>query len=92
MKCARPLGARPSSAASRPATDCSGSSAASPTKGALKADFWDVNKMAEHIVNLITDEELYQHVVAQSTEDIKASTWDTAADKVIRVYNHVLRR
>ena len=61
-------------------------------KGALKADFWDVNKMAEHIVHLCTDEELYRKVVEQSTEDIKASTWDAAADKVIRVYEHVLNR
>ncbi len=51
-----------------------------------------INKMAEHIVHLCTDEELYRKVVEQSTEDIKASTWDAAADKVIRVYEHVLNR
>ncbi len=75
-----------------PAVISKQSGVAEVMKGALKADFWDVNKMAEHIVNLITDDELYKQVVEQSTEDIKASTWDTAADKVIRVYNHVLRR
>ena len=40
----------------------------------------------------VTYEELYRKVVEQSTEDIKASTWDSAADKVIRVYEHVLNR
>ena len=75
-----------------PAVISKQSGVAEVMKGALKADFWDVNKMAEHIVNLCTDEELYRKVVEQSTEDIKASTWDSAADKVIRVYEHVLNR
>ncbi len=75
-----------------PAVISKQSGVAEVMKGALKADFWDVNKMAEHIVHLCTDEELYRKVVEQSTEDIKASTWDAAADKVIRVYEHVLNR
>ena len=61
-------------------------------KGALKADFWDVNMMAQHIVSLITDDELYDKVVRQGAADIQASTWDAAADKVIKVYNKVLHR
>ena len=56
----------------------------------LKADFWDVNMMAKHIVDLITDEELYNRVVEQSTQDISNSNWDTAAEKMLRVYHHVL--
>ena len=59
-------------------------------KGALKADFWDVNMMAKHIVDLITDEKLYKRVAEQSAQDIKNSNWDTAADKMIAVYHHVL--
>ena len=59
-------------------------------KGALKADFWDVNMMAKHIVDLITDEELYKRVAEQSAQDIKNSNWDTAAEKMLRVYHHVL--
>jgi glycosyltransferase involved in cell wall biosynthesis len=60
--------------------------------GALKADFWDVNMMAQHIVSLITDDELYKKVVQQSTKDIQASTWDAASDRVIKVYKKVLNR
>lgn len=75
-----------------PAVISKQSGVAEVMKGALKADFWDVNKMAEHIVNLITDEELYAQVVAQSTKDIEASTWDAAAEKILKVYNTVLHR
>ncbi len=60
--------------------------------GALKADFWDVDMMAKHIVDLCEDEELYKRVVEQSNEDTLNSTWDAAADKMIKVYEHVLNR
>ena len=43
-----------------PAVISKQSGVAEVMKGALKADFWDVNKMAEHIVHLCTDEELYR--------------------------------
>lgn len=75
-----------------PAVISKQSGVAEVMKGALKADFWDVNKMAEHIVNLSSDPELYKRVAEESAEDIKASTWDAAADKVIRVYEHVCNR
>ena len=48
-----------------PAVISKQSGVAEVMKGALKADFWDVNKMAEHIVHLCTDEELYRKVVEQ---------------------------
>lgn len=73
-----------------PAVISKQSGVAEVMKGALKADFWDVNMMAKHIVNLITDEKLYKQVAEQSAQDIKNSNWDTAADKMLRVYHHVL--
>jgi len=73
-----------------PAVISKQSGVAEVMKGALKADFWDVDKMAEHIVNLIEDEELYKKVVEQSTQDIATSTWDAAADKVIKIYKQVM--
>lgn len=73
-----------------PAVISKQSGVAEVMKGALKADFWDVDKMAEHIVNLIEDEELYKQVVEQSTQDIATSTWDAAADKVIKIYKQVM--
>ncbi len=75
-----------------PAVISKQSGVAEVMKGALTAVFWDVNKMAEHIVNLITDEKLYKEVVEQGKKDIEASTWDATADKVINVYNTLLNR
>ena len=73
-----------------PAVISKQSGVAEVMKGALMADFWDVNKMADHIVNLIEDEELRRRVIAQSEEDIAASTWDAAAVKIVNVYKKVL--
>ena len=73
-----------------PAVISKQSGVAEVTKGALKADFWDVNMMAKHIIDLTTDEELYKKVAEESAQDIKNSSWETAADKMIRVYHHVL--
>ena len=73
-----------------PAVISKQSGVAEVMKGALKADFWDVNMMAKHIVDLVTDEELYKKVAEQSAQDIKNSNWETAADKMLRVYHHVL--
>lgn len=73
-----------------PAVISKQSGVAEVMKGALKADFWDVNMMAKHIIDLTTDEELYKKVAAESAQDILNSSWETAADKMIRVYHHVL--
>ncbi|MDE0595477.1 MAG: glycosyltransferase [Roseibacillus sp.] len=59
-------------------------------QGALKADYWDTNLMAEHIVHLIRDGELRDKVVKQAAIDIKAATWDAAAGKVMSVYHELL--
>jgi glycogen(starch) synthase len=58
-------------------------------KGALTADFWDVKLMAQHINDLLTDEELRTRVIEQAKFDIAASTWDAAADKVMQVYREI---
>lgn len=73
-----------------PAVISKQSGVAEVMKGALMADFWDVDKMAEHIVNLIENKELREQVVEKCKHDIEASTWDAAADKVIEVYEKVL--
>jgi glycogen(starch) synthase len=59
-------------------------------QGALKADYWDTNLMAEHIVRLLTDRELRAKVVEQAAADIEAATWDAAARKVMKVYHELL--
>jgi len=59
-------------------------------RGALKADYWDVDLMAKHITDLLSDEELRAKVILQAREDISPATWDAAADKVLTVYRSLL--
>lgn len=73
-----------------PAVISKQSGVAEVLKSALKADFWDVDLMARHIINLLTDDELRTRVGEQVKADIAASTWDAAAEKVLRIYKEVL--
>jgi len=59
-------------------------------KGALTADFWDVEMMAKHICDLLGDDELRARVVRQAAQDISAATWDAAAKNVVVVYRELL--
>ena len=74
-----------------PAVISKQSGVAEVLKGALKADYWDVELMAEHINNLLTDPELRERVIEQAKLDIAASTWDAAATKVIHLYEELAR-
>ena len=72
-----------------PAVISNQSGVAEVLKGALKADYWDVELMARHINDLLTDEELRARVVEQAKLDIAASTWDASAAKVMEVYEEL---
>ena len=72
-----------------PAVISKQSGVAEVLKGALTADFWDVEKMAQHINDLLSDEELRLKIVKQAKADIEASTWDAAALKVLQIYQEV---
>ncbi len=73
-----------------PAVISKQSGVAEVLKGALKADFWDTHRMADHIHALLTDETLRAEVVKQAEADIAASTWDAAAEKVLEVYRELV--
>lgn len=73
-----------------PAVISKQSGVAEVLRGALQADFWDVELMAQHINNLLADPELHARVVAQAQADIAASTWDAAAARVVEVYQELL--
>jgi glycosyltransferase involved in cell wall biosynthesis len=75
-----------------PAVISKQSGVAEVLKAALKADYWDVDLMAKHINDLLTDDELRERVVEQAKLDIAASTWDAAAAKVIDIYQEVIRQ
>lgn len=57
--------------------------------GALKADYWDVENMSEHILNLLKDSKLKKEVVDQGYEDLKELTWDHTANKLITVFEEL---
>lgn len=57
---------------------------------ARKADFWDVNMMAEHINELLTDPEAREEAVAYSLEDQKNCTWEAASERIIELYREQL--
>jgi glycogen synthase len=73
-----------------PAVISKQSGVAEVLKGALKADFWDVELMAKHINDLLTDDVLRDRVIEQAKLDIAASTWDAAAAKVIDIYRELV--
>ncbi|MBY0425829.1 MAG: glycosyltransferase family 4 protein [Cytophagales bacterium] len=58
-------------------------------KSALTADFWDVYKMADNIISLLTNDELYQSVVDNGYQDLKKLTWNESAKNVLDVYAHL---
>jgi len=57
---------------------------------ARKADYWDVEKMAEHIIELIFDDEAHAEAVTASREDQRNCTWEQAALKVTQLYTSQL--
>ncbi len=74
-----------------PAVISKQSGVAEVLKGALVADFWDVDLMAKHINDLLTDDEMRARVVEQAEKDIAASTWDAAAAKVLDIYREIVQ-
>ena len=61
-------------------------------RGAVVADFWDVNKMADEVVRLLQDEQYHQQVVSQQENSLGSLTWRKAAGKVQSVYQRLLGR
>jgi glycosyltransferase involved in cell wall biosynthesis len=54
--------------------------------GSLKFDFWDVNKAAGSILNLLHDPVLRKRVVEDASRDLTNITWDISAKKIIDAY------
>jgi len=53
---------------------------------ALLADFWDTDLMARHIIDLLKNKTLKEYVVNTTYKDINSLTWDTTAEKILKVY------
>jgi glycogen(starch) synthase len=55
--------------------------------GSLKFDFWDINKAADCIINLLADPVLREKVVEDASRDLTNISWDISARKIIDAYN-----
>ena len=60
--------------------------------GALKVDFWDVNKMADQIIDVLKNPSLAERLCSNALSEIRNLTWDAAARKCLSVYNEVSRQ
>jgi glycosyltransferase involved in cell wall biosynthesis len=57
--------------------------------GALKVDFWDSNKMAEQIIDILSNPLLAERLRTEARNEILNLTWDSAARKCLSVYSAV---
>ena len=57
---------------------------------ARMADFWDVELMAQHIHELLSDPIAREEAVKHSLADQENCTWEAAADRVVNLYQEKL--
>lgn len=56
-------------------------------KGALKFDYWDVNKAADYILNLLDDSVLRKKIVKDTSLNLNKVSWNISARKVMKIYS-----
>ena len=59
---------------------------------ALKVDFWDIDKLADLIINALIHEELRADMVSMAREELKRLHWGASAVKTLEVYRAVLQK
>jgi glycogen(starch) synthase len=55
--------------------------------GALKFDYWDVNKAADYILALLHDKVLRKKVIRDAAHNLKSITWEHSAQQVMNAYH-----
>lgn len=58
---------------------------------ALKVDFWDVNRLADLIINALLHEALRKDMVTMAKEELKRLRWEAAAQKTIQLYKKLIQ-
>lgn len=56
---------------------------------ALKVDFWDVDRMADLIINALLHRELREDMISMAKEEVKRVRWEVAAAKMVDIYREV---
>lgn len=55
----------------------------------IVADFWDLDKMRDAVVKLITDQDFRQQVVTSQLKDLTQVSWEKTAQQVRQVYQQL---
>ncbi len=55
----------------------------------LKFDYWDIDRLADLIVNALKHEELRQELVMMAGQELKSVRWDVAAKKTREIYHEL---
>lgn len=56
----------------------------------IKADYWDIDAMADAIYSIITYPAMYQYLKEEGLKEVAQITWNKAGAKVIKIYKDVL--
>ncbi len=59
-------------------------------KDAMIVDFWDVNKLAEAMISILSDDELAKKIVDKCQAKLEGLGWDNAGIKIRDVYQSTL--
>jgi glycosyltransferase involved in cell wall biosynthesis len=59
-------------------------------RDAMMVDFWDVQKLADRIIALLSNEELSRDMVAKCQAEIQSISWNNAGGKIKAVYQQFI--
>lgn len=59
-------------------------------RNCLKVDFWDVRKLANHIVSVLRYNELRDCLKEHGYEEVSNINWDKSAEKMLNIYHEVI--
>ena len=57
---------------------------------ALKSDFWDIDDMADKILNVVQSKGLHDTLGELGSKDVEHMTWESAAGKCTEIYRKLL--
>jgi glycosyltransferase involved in cell wall biosynthesis len=60
-------------------------------KSAVLVDFWDVQKLADKIVQILKDGDMARTIVEKCRAELQYIAWETAGYKIKSVYESVAR-
>jgi glycosyltransferase involved in cell wall biosynthesis len=66
------------------------SGAAEVLKGAVVADYWDIEKMVRSIVKILSDEKYRQSIIRRQRDDLKQVTWNHTALRIKEAYTRLI--